>query len=165
MGVVGGQGGVGSAENVLSGDGSREAGFPTEEPQGQHKTRLLILEQRLLSLSHPHGDPGDPSYLLPSHWLQNTKAPRGRSLLCFWRWHFHLSLEALGMVGMVALLSLGCESLGSRGVARKGMGVGDKRPIGVTGYTLATWNVGEREAHQEALSSLSHTQEGTSRLA
>lgn len=66
---------------------------------------------------------------------------------------------------MVALLSLGCESFGSRGVARKGMGIGDKRPIGVTGFNLAMWNVGEREAHQEALSSLSHTQEGTSRLA
>lgn len=65
------------------------------------------------------------------------------------------------------LLSLGCESFGSRGVARKGMGVGNKRPMGVTGFNLAMWNVGEREAHPEleALSSLSHTHEGTSRLA
>ena len=36
------------------------------------------------------------------------------------------------------------------------MGAGVKRPVGVTGFNLAVWNVGEKEAAQEASCS-SHT--------
>lgn len=41
-------------------------------------------------------------------------------------------------------------------MARKGVGVGDKCLVGVAGFNLAAWNVGEREATHEAWSSLPH---------
>lgn len=53
-------------------------------------------------------------------------------------------------MGAVTLLSLECESFGGRDLARKGVGVGDKCLVGVAGFNLAVWNVGERETPHEA---------------
>lgn len=42
----------------------------------------------------------------------------------------------------------------------KEVGAGDKGPVGVTGFKLAVWDVGEKEAAQEASCSSPHNQEG-----
>lgn len=62
-------------------------------------------------------------------------------------------------------LSLGWESFGNRSLARGGMGVGDKGPVGVPGVNVAVGSVGENEAAQEALYSSPRSQEGTWSLA
>ena len=47
----------------------------------------------------------------------------------------------------------------------KEVGAGDKRPVGVTAFKLAVWDVGEKEAAQEASCSSPHNQEGIRSLA
>lgn len=47
----------------------------------------------------------------------------------------------------------------------KEVGAGDKRPVGATRFKLAMWDVGEKEAAQEASCSSPHNQEGIQSLA
>lgn len=128
----------------------------------EYSSGLTHLLRTEAPLSFPWAS-GDPSYLLPSHHLQNTEALGGRSSLCFGEGTSIClpGLESPGLVGMVTLLGLECESLGGRDLTRKRVGVGDKRLVGVAGFNPAAWNVGEREAVPEAWSSLPHNQEDT----